>query len=78
MNTCTNEQVHYCFITKVQFGVSLTINTLQEYFHHAESIQKVANLLILLDVSLLSRWLGWACSICEIPSHFYSIKLDSS
>ena len=83
MNTCTNEQEHYRFITgtKVQFGVSLTINTLQEYFHHAESVQKVVNLLISLDVSLLLRWLGWACSICEIPlkfSHFYSCKLNSS
>ena len=28
MNTCTNEQVHYCSITKVQFGVAL--NTLQD------------------------------------------------
>ena len=39
MNACTNEQVHYCSITKVQFGVAL--NTLQDYFHqHSESVQK--------------------------------------
>ena len=31
INTCTNEQVHYCSITKVQFGVSLKLNTLQDY-----------------------------------------------
>ena len=32
MNTCTNEQVHYTVlaITKVQFGVSLKLDTLQD------------------------------------------------
>ena len=40
VNTCTNEQVHYCSIAKAQFGVSLKLNTLQDYFHHSGSVQK--------------------------------------
>ena len=48
----TNEQVHYCSITEVQFGVSLKLNTLQDHFHHFKS----------MDVSLLSRWLGCTSS----------------
>ena len=35
-----HQQVHYCSITKAQLGVSLKLNTLQDYFHHSGSIQK--------------------------------------
>ena len=40
----------------------LKLNTLQNYFHHSENIQKPANLFISFAVPLRSRWLGCACS----------------
>ena len=57
MNTCTNEQVHYCFITKAQFGVSLKLNTLQDYFHHSGSVQKACKSYLVRCISSFKG--GW-------------------
>lgn len=67
-NTCTNEQVYYCSITKVQLGVSLK---LAKYFARLlSSFESV-------DVSLFSRWLCCAnCSMLQLHFCWSLLLLD--
>ena len=56
-------------ILKVQFGVSLRLNTWLGYIHHFENVQKVYESSHLVECTFFSWWLGGSCCIL-LQLHF--------